>query len=128
MGKINRAEATPQSSCRNHDQLFKCGANAVSGIGWIHRLTIDLEKLPTIRPNPFGFRGGNCSGNSQILSKPNHALNYGEHGHAAAARTRMNASGFYRPFVPTFVKGRQLKFVDGPRVDGASWHRRQVVG
>ena len=32
-GKINRAEATPQSTRCNHGQLFKCWANAVGGIG-----------------------------------------------------------------------------------------------
>ena len=32
-GKINRAEATPQSTRCNHGQLFKCWANAIAGVG-----------------------------------------------------------------------------------------------
>ena len=32
-GKINRAEATPQSTRCNHGQLFKCWANAVGRVG-----------------------------------------------------------------------------------------------
>src|ERR1017187_6736240 len=47
------------------------------------------RKLPTILLDPFGFRGGYRSGESQILGKPNHALKYREHGHAADPKERL---------------------------------------